>query len=395
MRCHGSICRWSPFFGICLSKSIAASGCTTNGANDSASITRLFSAKPCQCASSPSPRHDTMPMPVIQASRGASAIRQRFHRKSDPFRHLFHGGAQSRVGERHDAERELRLAGQLSVDGDRRFRHGEARSLVQHLGVDREQLAGNYEGAQLRLLDGGEERHALELGGGQHEPARGLRHRLDQQHARHQRMPGEMPFEDRAFLRNLGIDADRAPTEIEVDDAVDELEILDSHDERGYAPLAATSPSMRAHRFLRTKYCSVVALPSLTSCVHCSSGSLMPNALSIANAMSRKSRLSMPRSSIAWLSGWIFSRGISQVSAMILATVSKVEDIINSLGNLKFGRRAGRRANPPGAGPGRPDQRIRCVPARIAKWTCERNAALRLRDAGRDRAAACGAASRA
>jgi hypothetical protein len=56
---------------------------------------------------------------------------------------------------------------------------------------------------------------------------------------------------------------------------------------------------MRAQRFFRTKYCSVVALPSLTSWVHFSSGSLIPNALSMANAMSRKSRLSMPRSSMA------------------------------------------------------------------------------------------------
>jgi hypothetical protein len=51
---------------------------------------------------------------------------------------------------------------------------------------------------------------------------------------------------------------------------------------RGYAPLAATNSSMRALRFFRTKYCSVVALPSLTSCVHFSSGSLIPNALSMA-----------------------------------------------------------------------------------------------------------------
>jgi hypothetical protein len=40
----------------------------------------------------------------------------------------------------------------------------------------------------------------------------------------------------------------------------------------------------------------------------------------MANAMSRKSRLSMPRSSIAWLSGVIVSRGMSHVSAMIVAT---------------------------------------------------------------------------
>jgi hypothetical protein len=39
----------------------------------------------------------------------------------------------------------------------------------------------------------------------------------------------------------------------------------------------------------------------------------MPNALSMAKAISRKSRLSMPRSSMAWLSGVMVSRAISQV----------------------------------------------------------------------------------
>src|SRR5947199_3722 len=56
---------------------------------------------------------------------------------------------------------------------------------------------------------------------------------------------------------------------------------------------------MRSARFCSTKYCSVVALPSLTSWVHFSSGILIPNALSMAKAMSRKSRLSMPRSWMA------------------------------------------------------------------------------------------------
>src|SRR5262245_66577896 len=39
----------------------------------------------------------------------------------------------------------------------------------------------------------------------------------------------------------------------------------------------------------------------------------------------------MPRSLMAWLSGLIVSRGISQVSEMILATVSNVEGISKSL----------------------------------------------------------------
>src|SRR5580704_155432 len=57
----------------------------------------------------------------------------------------------------------------------------------------------------------------------------------------------------------------------------------------------------------------------------------MPKALSIANAMSSKSRLSISRSLIAWLSGLMFSRGMSQVSAMISATLSNVVDIRHAL----------------------------------------------------------------
>src|SRR5664280_1251626 len=109
---------------------------------------------------------------------------------------------------------------------------------------------------------------------------------------------------------------------------------------------------MRALRFLSTKYWSVVALPSLTSCVHCSSGSLIPNALSMANAISRKSRLSMPRSLMAWLSGVMESRGISQVSAIILAIVSNVEDIGNSLIDLEFWRSDGQGARSRALAPG-------------------------------------------
>src|ERR1700724_92656 len=124
-----------------------------------------------------------------------------------------------------------------------------------------------------------------------------------------------------------------------------------------HAPLAATSSSMRVHRLFSWKYCSVVALPSLTSCVHCSSGILIPNALSIAKAISRKSRLSMPRSLMAWLSGLIVSRGMSHVSAMMLATVSKVDDIGKSLNHDFFGRVVGRshgHLSPrPGTPPGR------------------------------------------
>src|SRR4029078_3916425 len=195
-------------------------------------------------------------------------------------------------------------------------------------------LTWRHEGAQLRFLYGGEKTHAGKLVHGDQEPAGSLRHRLNQQHAGHQRMTREMALEDRGRCRDGRLSADRAVVKLEFDNPVDEEEVVEAHANSiyaGAAPFAAISSSMRAQRFSSTKYCSVAALPSLTSCVHCSSGSLMPNALSIANATSRKSRLSMPRSSMAWLSGVIFSRSISHVSEMRLATVSKVEDIGNPL----------------------------------------------------------------
>src|SRR5262245_23454343 len=150
-----------------------------------------------------------------------------------------------------------------------------------------------------------------------------------------------MTLEDGACGRNRRFSTDFAIGDFQLDDAVDQLEVLKTHGPRAYAPLAATSSSMRALRFLSTKYWSVVALPSLTSWVHCSSGSLIPKALSIAKAMSRKSRLSIPRSLMAWLSGLMESRGISQVSAIRLAMVSNVEDICNSLVDLEFWQAGG------------------------------------------------------
>src|SRR5262249_45464952 len=154
--------------------------------------------------------------------------------------------------------------------------------------------------ADLGLLHGGENRHALELQHAELQPTRGLCHRFDQEHAGHQGIARKVSLEDGAFLRNERLDDDPLLVDVEVDDAIDHVEVFELHGSRdqALAPLAATSSSMRAHRFFSTKYCSVVALPSLTSWVHFSSGSLMPNCLSIANAMSRKSRLSMPRSSM-------------------------------------------------------------------------------------------------
>ena len=150
--------------------------------------------------------------------------------------------------------------------------------------------------------------------------------------------PGKCPSKTGLCLGHDRLRRRCASRAVERDDAVDHLEVFEAHaaansrgEERGrggtspdretlfairhslfpYAFFAATSSSIRATRFFSTKYCSAGTLPSLTSWVQGSTGSLMPKALSMAKAMSRKSRLSMPRSSITWLSGVIFSRGMS------------------------------------------------------------------------------------
>jgi hypothetical protein len=64
---------------------------------------------------------------------------------------------------------------------------------------------------------------------------------------------------------------------------------------------------------------------------------------------------------MAWLSGVIFSRSMSQVSAMMFATVSKVEDIGNPLKCVGFWQWR-RIAHIPPAGTRAPVRRSSCVP---------------------------------
>src|SRR5262245_5963501 len=120
MRCHASIWRWSPFFGICASKETGASGCTMCGAKrfSSTLIFLLFSAS--QCASSPSPSEDTMPMPVIQTSFVPadldSVMRDRLQWEADFVGHRVHVHAHGGIGERGKAEGDLGAALQFLAD---------------------------------------------------------------------------------------------------------------------------------------------------------------------------------------------------------------------------------------------------------------------------------------
>src|SRR5262249_46189082 len=108
---------------------------------------------------------------------------------------------------------------------------------------------------QLRFLERGKERHAGEAGDADDQPARGLRHGLKQHHPGHQRVAGEMAFEDRRLGRDDGFRSDGSPARVELQGAIDEMKVLKAPAGlKLHARLAATSWSMRAHKFCNTKY---------------------------------------------------------------------------------------------------------------------------------------------
>src|SRR5580700_2466963 len=106
----------------------------TNGAQVARSAGRGGAARPCQCASDPSPSVETMPMPVIHASRVASAvgstIGRRPQREGEGGRGLFHVLAKLLVGEVDHPERDLGIAGELAAVADLRLGARIARALM-------------------------------------------------------------------------------------------------------------------------------------------------------------------------------------------------------------------------------------------------------------------------
>src|SRR5262245_14045382 len=128
----------------------------TKGGNAVVSACGLPELRPCQCASSPSPRQETMPMPVMKASRPASAMDGSLDRQSDFLGDSLHAGAKFTFGKVDHAERDLGVADRLAVAFDLGLGHGEAGSLVDQLRRYGERLARCDEGAELGLLDAGE-----------------------------------------------------------------------------------------------------------------------------------------------------------------------------------------------------------------------------------------------
>jgi hypothetical protein len=102
---------------------------------------------------------------------------------------------------------------------------------VDHLALEFERVAGEHRGAHLAFFHAGKDRHVVEVHQRACQPAGGLRHAFDQQHAGHQRIAREMAFEYRAFVR-FGYrtsGTDEAFADIDVDDTVEHLEVFKTH----------------------------------------------------------------------------------------------------------------------------------------------------------------------
>src|ERR1041384_3398242 len=153
-----------------------------------------FSAS--QCASSPSPSEETMPMPVIQTSLAVedfgSVMRYRLQWEADLVGHRVHVHAQGRVGEGSKAEGEFSAALQLLADTPLDLGDGKTGTFVLELRLARQQLAGPDEPPHLVFLQQGHERDAVELQDAEYQPAGTMHHRFGQQDPGHDREAGEV-----------------------------------------------------------------------------------------------------------------------------------------------------------------------------------------------------------
>ena len=135
----------------------------------------------------------------------------------------------SGFGKLDHPEGDLGVAGELAAMADLRLGARKAGAFMHQGRGELQGVAGLHESAQLGLLEGGEERHARESGDADDEPARGLRHAFEQQHAGHQRKSGKMALEDRGSRRHGGLGADGAGAKVELNDPIDQLEVFEAH----------------------------------------------------------------------------------------------------------------------------------------------------------------------
>src|SRR5215469_2747889 len=121
----------------------------TNGAQVTVSGGGGGACNACQCFSGPSPRVETTPTPVIQASRAASpmvsAMNRNLQREAERRGGLLHVRAQFGVRKFGDPEGHLRVAGQLAADADLRLGARKARAFMQQRRADIEHISRLHE----------------------------------------------------------------------------------------------------------------------------------------------------------------------------------------------------------------------------------------------------------
>ena len=146
MRCHVSICRWSPRLGICLSRSSGASGCTTNGGKLSRIQHRgeAVQGLPVRVRPGAKARDDADP-----GDQGVALMRHsgvpaghELRRQTDAAGGFQHRCPQGFVRERDDTIADFGFRHFLPVRGNAGLDHRVAGPVVQQVGLDLQRLAG-------------------------------------------------------------------------------------------------------------------------------------------------------------------------------------------------------------------------------------------------------------
>ena len=168
-----------------------------------------------------------------------------------------------------------------------------------------------------------------------HQPAGGLRHGLDQQHARHQRIAGKMAFENRCFLREpcasaLIVRSARLRSTIRSISWKYSRRIgRDAQASLGCDQFVDAGAEVLQHEILVGGRLAVIDFLRPLLERHLDAERLVDGEGDVEEVQAVDAEIV---NGVA--SGVIVSRGISQVSAIILAMVSNVEDIGKSpLGN--------------------------------------------------------------
>ncbi len=116
-----------------------------------------------------------------------------------------------------------RLTGQLAVDVGFALQAARRAAVGEHIHLDAKLIAGRDRAAEARPLDAGEDQQLVVAIGnfGKQQHRAGLRHRLDDQHSRHNGIAGKMAVKKWLVDRNV-LNGDNSLGARDMKDAVDQ-----------------------------------------------------------------------------------------------------------------------------------------------------------------------------